>query len=321
MTTASNTSLVDIYNSMTAGVIPVAEGADVAASIRMLALEVLHAANVHVHYSIEDGFAYYIAVDSRSLASTPNFGTPLTAALPGHPEHRGDGGYYYSITPHAAAIVRRGTTLRLFVNFSEAVLDSIAAEGLERIEVTESSATPLQSQSWVARVLSNRIAATTSMACLCVCALSAVIFVGSSAVNGYLSGGSNGNQTRTVEQANKVIESASFVQPLSTQLNSIQRLSIATVRSGGWIEGYHFKRGAGEKFVLSMPSWVTQETVKTFGENVKTDAQPEGNLIWVSKKDDQNKGIKDKGPGQVPVMPLPPTVAAIAAAPSKAPTR
>lgn len=306
-------SLVDIYNNTVAGVVPLAEGADVVATIRMLAQEVLDASDVHMHYAVDDGYAYYIATNSRSLASTPKFATPLAAALPGHPDHQGDGAYYYPMMPHAVALVRRGTTLRLFVNFSEAVLDSIANEGLDRHEVTDSSAVPMQSQSWVARVLVNRVAATTSFACLGAIGLGALLFLGAAGVNGYMASGASGNTARTVEQANKLIEGTSFVQPLSGQLNSIQRLSLATVRAGGWIEGYQFRRDSGEKFVISLPGWVTQDVIKSFGEGVKTDAQPEGNLIWVSKKDSKNQGIKDRGPAPVPQMPVPPALAAAVA--------
>lgn len=300
-------NLVDIYNNMVAGSFPLGEGVDPAETVRMTAQEVLHAQDVHLRFSIEGDHVFYIACNSRSLASSPKFSTALAAALPGHVDHKGDGCYFLVLPPNnAATIVRRGNTFKLFSNFSETVLESCAAEDLPRFDVAESSAETLDSQTWVYRQLSNRISTLSSVASLAVTGVCLLILLGSNAASGYLSKAHEASAAETAGKANSLIETTSMVQPLLNQLNRIQSLGYASVSSGGWIDGYNYKKGSGERFVVSLPSWVTQEAVRAVGAGVKTEAQPGGNLIWVTKTDDLNVAVKGKGPGSIPSV-APPT--------------
>lgn len=301
---------VDIYNNMVAGAFPFAEGIDPAQSVRMLAQEVLHASDVHIRYAVEDSHVFYLACNSRSLASSPNFTTALAAGLPDHPQHRGDGCYTLTLPPnHAATVVRRGNTLKLFSNFAEAVLETCREEDLPQIELNDSAAEPLQSQSWVYRKMSNRVANITSFASLSVLGLCVLVILGSNAVSGYLSKSHAIDLADTASKANAIIETTPFTQPLAEQLNRVQSLSYAAVNAGGWIDGYHYKTNAGERYVVSLPSWVTQETVKNIGEGAKTEAQPGGNLIWVIKKDALGTAVKNRGPAPIANVPPPPSAA------------
>lgn len=310
---AMNTSVsVDIYSNMVAGSFPLGEGVDPVETVRMMAQEVLHAQDVHMRHSVEDGYVFYIACNSRSLASSPKFTTALAAGLPGHANHQGDGSYFLPLPPNnAACIVRRGNTLKLFANFSETVLESCAAEDLPRVDVTEASAESLDSQAWVYRKLSNRISGLTSMASLGVIGLSVLIVLGSNAGTGYMSKGRASDVAGTAEKANAIIESTDFVQPLAQTLNRVQSLAYASVAAGGWIDGYNYKNGQGERYVVSLPSWVTQEAVKSIGEGVKTEAQPGGNLIWVTKTDLKGNAVKAKGPAAVPTTTPPPAATGV----------
>ena len=311
--------LVDIYNNMVAGSFPLGEGVDPAETVRMIAQEVLHAQEVHARHSVEDGHVFYIACNSRSLASSPKFTTALAAALPGHISHKGDGCYFLPLPPNnAATAIRRGASLKLYANFAETVLESCAAEDLPRIDVTESDAEPLESRAWVYRQLSNRVATTTSFASLGVIALCIMVILGSNATSGYLSKAREANVADSSEAANAIIESTPMIQPLAAHLNRIQALSYAAVTSGGWIDGYNFKAGAGERYVVSLPSWVTQDAVKAVGEGVKTEAQPGGNLIWVTKNDDKGVAVKNRGPAQVATTQAPAAIATVASTQPKA---
>jgi hypothetical protein len=312
MDASQTTNLVDIYNNMVAGSFPHGEGVDAAGTVRMMAREVLHAQDVHSRFTIADGWVFYIACNSRSLASSPKFSTALAAALPGHADHQGDGCYFLPLPPNnAATIVRRGSSFKLFANFSETVLESCAAEDLPRIDVTEASAEQLESQTWVYRQMSNRIASMTSVASLSVIGLCVLIVLGSNATSGYLAKAHEASAAETADKANAIIASTPLVQPLTTQLNRVQSLAYAAVASGGWIDGYNFKRGSGERYVVSLPSWVTEEAVKAVGSGVRTEAQPGANLIWVIKNDDRNVAVKGKGPAPIATV-APPQAGAVA---------
>lgn len=320
MDAPNSSRLVDIYNNMVAGSFPLGEGVDAEETVRMIAQEVLHAQDVHSRFSVEDGYVFYIACNSRSLASSPKFTTALAAALPGHAEHKGDGCYFLPLPPgNAATAVRRGNSLKLFANFSETVLESCADEALPRIDVTESAAETLDSQVWVYRALSNRVSSITSMASLGVIGLAVLIVLASNATSGYMSKAREANVADSAGAANAIIEATPLVQPLAAQLNRVQSLATASVSSGGWIDGYNFKAGSGERFVVSLPSWVTQEAVKAIGEGVKTELQPGTNLIWVTKKDDKGVEVKSKGPAVIPNVAPPGIVVAAAAAAASQP--
>jgi hypothetical protein len=298
---------VEIYANTVAGAFPLGEGVDPLNTVRMLAQEVLHAQNVHVRFSVEDEHVFYIATNSRALSSAPNFRTALAAGLPGHEAHQGDACYYLPLPPNsAAALVRRGNTLKLFTNYAETVLDSCAAEGLERVDVLDAWAEPLESQRWAYRMLSNRIATMTSMASLGIAGLCIVVILVSKAVSGYTTRNLDINVAETVDKANSVLEATPMVQPISEQMSRIQTLSYAVVATGGWIDGYQYKKATGERFVITLPSWVTGEAIKFIGEGLTTEAQPSGtNLIWVIKKDSKRQSIKNVGPVSIATVPPP----------------
>lgn len=311
MSNRANDSLsqADIYNNMVAGCFPAAEGLDPSATVRMLAQEVLNAQHVHVLLSVNEGHVFYLACDSRALASSPGFVTRLAAGLPGHTNHQGDGCYFLALVPnHAAALVRRGNSLKLFSNFSETVMEACVAEELPHIDVSAAEPAAMHSRSWVQRELGTGVGHATAMSSLAVLGLCAVAVLVSSGVSGYLSKSVGVDLEDTAAKANAIIESASMTQPLATELNRVQSLTRAAVAAGGWIEGYHYKRGPGERYVVSLPSWVTADAVKSVGEGVTTEAQPGSNLIWVLKRDSAGQQVKNRGPAAMPTT-SPPTQA------------
>lgn len=319
MEVTQNSHLVDIYSNMVAGSFPLAEGVEPDQSIRMQAQEILHCQDVHFRLAIADGFVYYLAVNSRALASAPGFATPLAAGLPDHPNHKGDGCYYLPLPlNNAVAVVRRGNTLKLYSNMAETVLETCETEELPRHDLNESSAEPLQSQAWIHKNLSTKVANMASVASLAVSAVCVAVILISSGVSGYLSKSHASDLAETAEKANAIIQATPFIQPLAEHLNRIQTLAYASVRAGGWIDGYNYKPTSGERYVVSLPGWVTQEVVKTIGEGVKTEAQPSNNMIWVIKKDSLGVSVKDKGPAQIAVVPPAPSPAtgAVKAAPA-----
>ena len=71
---------------------------------------------VAVFCSVHSGQAWYLAVLASELAGNPETATPLTAALPGAPEHQGDGAYITDVEGGLqAVVVRAGDSISSFV--------------------------------------------------------------------------------------------------------------------------------------------------------------------------------------------------------------
>jgi hypothetical protein len=308
-TNASAQSLLEIYTHMVAGVLPLPEGVDPAQLVRTHAEEHLQCRSVHTYTAIEDGFVFYLACDSRALSSVSGFSTPLAAALPGHPNHQGEGAYHVQISPHhSAAIVRRARQLSLYANTTDVVQDTLEAlqdEHLPRHDASTSQHVELASETWIHRQLANRIGSLTAIASLSTIAVCAAIIVVSNGVSGYLSKSHANDLAETAEKANALIAATPMIQPLAEQLNKVQALSYAAVSAGGWIDGYQFAHASGERYVISLPSWVTQDAIKALGDGVRTEAQPSGDLIWVLKSDSSGQNVKNRGPAPIPTVPGP----------------
>jgi hypothetical protein len=299
--TLKTTHLIDIYSGMVAGSFPLGERVDPEHSVSLIAQDVLSTTVVHMLTSVEAGSVYYLAVPSKLLASAPEFATPLAAALPGHPDHKGDGAYVYSFLPHAAAVLRRGATLKLLVSFATEVREAIAAEDLPTIEVSEGSGQILRSESWLYRSLTTKAARITTMASLAVIAASGILFLGSNVVAGYLSAGQATRAQALATEANAVIENTQLTQPLAKQVQRLSAISAAVVTTGGWIDGYQYAKASGERFAISLPGWVTQDVIKELGDGVHTELQTSDNLVWAVKKDSTGQGIKGQGPAEITV--------------------
>jgi hypothetical protein len=317
--------LNEIYAGMVAGSFPVADGMDPLRTLRLLVQEVIDSTTIHFRFTVSEGTVFYLAVPSKLLASAPDFATPLAVALPNHPAHSGDAAYVLNLVGQSAAVIRRGKHFKLLTGYSDEVRDEVTNESLPIVEVDETQSVRLRSENWVYRTLTDKTARVTSFASLVAIGASLVIALGSSAVAGYHSRGKTSVTPESlVAEANAVIASARMSHPLAEQLQRVSAISAAVVRTGGWIDGYEYTKGGGETFTVSLPTWVTGDTIKDLGEGVVTELQAgTGNLIWARKANKDGSYVKGLGPAEIGTAPgaraadTPKAPPASAAAPNK----
>lgn len=289
-------SLVDIYTHMIGGSFPHGDTVDPARTVLLIAEDLLGTQQVHLTTAVGDGTVYYLAVPSKALASHAEFACPLAAALPGHPGHAGDGAYVHWMQSHAAAVLRRGTELNLLVGLAEEVMDAIKAAELVTIDVSQAPGEVLRAPSWHYRMLATRAANYTSTLSLAVLGLAGVTYLASQALIGYVSAGEATRAQTLATQANAAIEAAQLTQPLGKQVHRITALSTLVVKTGGWIDGYQVTNGSGERFVISLPSWVTADVIREMGDGVRTELQAADNLVWAIKADAAGNTVPGMGP-------------------------
>jgi hypothetical protein len=252
---------------------------------------------------------YYLAVPSRVLAAVPEFTTQLACALPGHPNHKGDGAYLLKVGAQAVAVIREGTRLELICSVSHEVLEAIEdrqkpGHELPTFNVESEQAERLVSRHFLQRTLADKTARLTSYVSLGVIAASLAASLVSVAITGYQRGTQRVTPESLVASANRVIESAQLSQPLAEQMAHIDAISAQVVKTGGWIDGYHYTEADGEAFTVSLPTWVTGDTIKAMGDQVHTELQKAGsNLIWVRQADSKGHFIADIGPEPLPGAP------------------
>lgn len=310
-------SLYRVYESMVAGVLPLATGGVAEKQISYRVQGILGTPRIHYCQSVVDDQIYYLAVPSGVLASYPNFVTPLAAALPGGSADEGDGAYLLPLDQYAAVLIREKGVIRLMASYAEEVRSAINSYGLPVIDLESVGGEALSSDAHYYQVLSSKISHYVGVASMGVIAAAMLVLVGSKAVAGYYSANAEVSARTLAGEVDAAIGAASLSSPVLTQFERITKLSNAVVQAGGWIEGYEFSAKDGERFVLSMPDWVSGEVIKQMGSDVKTMVSDAPGLIWVIKNDRAGKAVEGKGPAPILDVPGGNRPAAAASAASK----
>ncbi len=301
------------YASMIAGAIPLHSG-DVDKSVFMIAQDVLGTGKLHLLVTTDaaSATAYYFAAPSAAFTSIPTFSTPLAAALPTHPQHRGDGIYFLQDVNLSVAVEKNRDQLRLVANSTDAMAEWLAERPEMPIyRVDGFDAWAMESIPGAYRRLADGISLRTAKVSSVVAAIALALYgvasVGISVLN---SSADTSNQTH-MKAINDAVTKIDFVSPLAQQMARLQRVSALVVRGGGWIEEYELKSG-NERFVLMMPAWITKDYVDALGPKVEADQAADENLVRLS--------LASPLPGTTPVKrpllakPIPLTAANLAAA-------
>lgn len=282
------------YASMIAGAIPMHAG-DIDKTVFMLAQDVLDTANMHLLIVTDsaEAMVYYLAAPSTAFTSTPVFETPLAAALPTHPQHRGDGIYFLHSVNLSVAIEKSRDSIRLIANSTEVMTEwledqqDIPTYAVDGCESWTMEAIPAAYRR-IADGISLRAAKYSSI----VAGASLLVYVVASiGVSVFTARADKSNETH-MHEVNEAVGKIDFVSPLSQQVARVQRVSSLVVRAGGWIDEYDFKNG-DEKFVLMMPAWITRDYIEGLGPRVEADQATDENLIRVS--------LRSSLPGTSPV--------------------
>ncbi|MCX7051077.1 MAG: hypothetical protein NTV91_04420, partial [Proteobacteria bacterium] len=129
-TVFAHDSFEEVFGSMIAGALPLA-GVNAEAAVALVSRDILGTEDVHT-VSVREPVLkriLYFAVPSKVLTSVPDAALPLTAALPGHPGHRGPGAYVLTQGSRSAAAIFTGTQLRLLFNDRDLIAEAIAEQG------------------------------------------------------------------------------------------------------------------------------------------------------------------------------------------------
>lgn len=278
-----------LYGDFIAGSLPLSKEnpSDV---IALVAGTSLHTNRIHQIHTIDNNQIFYLAIPSMSLASSPDFKTPLAAALPGHAEHKGDGAYIVYIEENAAAVIRSGISLRYLFNTAEAVEAACESADIPVYNVTDSD------QSWP-------MISAASMAYLASRSLNALVlkwaiswgfvcFIFYTVLTAYSAVVEGGNPVvRDQQKIEDVLNSAAMQQPVAQAASRIHAISSVAIKAGGWIDYYTLESGK-EEYLVWLPSWTSREHIEAFS-GASTEYNKTKNLIMVHKGPIKNKKTED----------------------------
>jgi hypothetical protein len=300
----------EVFGQMVAGSLPLA-GADPMASVALVIRDLLGTDAVHAVVAADTRArrVHYFAVPSRVLHSTADLSLPLTAAIPGHPSHEGDGAYVMHSAPVSAAAIVRGGELKLIVNEATLVEAVVSESGLPAFDVSDLQTgwRMISRRAEVQRV-ADRASTLVARGAGALAAVAAAGYVGFSAAASWLAAGSNAEVSPLQQEAvmREALRRVDLTSPLTVQLGRIQSISAVAVRAGGWIDLYQLDKGV-EHYRIVLPEWVTRDYLSSLDPDVRADRNGDGTIQVI-------KGTpgRDSKPGSSPVPPAQPLVPASA---------
>ncbi|MEB0135315.1 hypothetical protein QN362_08215 [Actimicrobium sp. CCC2.4] len=272
------------YAGMIAGAIPLHSG-DIDKSVFMVAQDVLGTARMHLLVAVDrdNATVFYFAAPSSAFTSIPAFSTPLAAALPGHPQHRGDGIYFLPDVSLSVAVEKTRDHIRLIANTPEVMADWLAGQTESAVyPVEDDEAWTMESIPAAYRRIADGISLSASRYCVVVAAIALLVYVGAAIGISVLNASADKSSQAHMKAINNAVTRIDFVSPLSQQLARMQKVSALVVRAGGWIDEYRVKDG-NEKFILMMPAWITRDYVDALGPSVVADQTSDDNLIRIAQ--------------------------------------
>ena len=283
MALLSPASFDSAYTSMIAGAILLHDG-DIDKTVFMMAADVLGTAKMYLMVDVDRASTtvYYFAAPSAAFASIPAFATPLAAALPSHPQHRGDGIYFLQDANLSVAVEKARDHIRLVANSTEVMAEWLAERAeLPLHRVDDVDAWPMESMPAAYRRIADGISLRTAKYSAVLAALALLIYIAASIGISVRSAVADESGRAHMRAINNAVARIDFISPLSEQIARMQRVSALVVRAGGWIEEYEFRKGT-EKFVLMMPAWITRDYIDALGPKIEADQSADENLVRIS---------------------------------------
>lgn len=266
--------LQPLLGDMIAGSLPMA-GTTALGAVALVFEEVLGTQDVHAVIAADDKQrrVHYFAVPSRVVKGMSDLRLPLTAALPGHPAHAGEGAYVLRIDGSAAVAFMVGGELRLVYNTTPLIDALVKESGLKAYDVTAvAQGDALESRRVALRRLSDRVSilVTRWAGALCITAVAA--YVGLAAAAGWLGGQaeSAGTPQQRELQLRLALDAVQLSSPLGQRLARLQQITAVAVRAGGWIDAYQYAKDT-EHFRLLLPEWVSRDYQQGLDPDVRAD--------------------------------------------------
>ncbi len=276
--------LAEVLPELLAGSLPLADSGDPLASVALVVRDLLGTDSLHLVVTADRAArrVHYFAVRSASLHSTTSLALPLTAALPGHPAHQGDGVYLLHTGELTAAAIYQGSQLRLIVN-EPALMDAVVMDtGLPAYDVGSlTNGWPLLSRKGQLQQVTDRASLLAVRWGGAVAVLAGVAYLAMSGLASWY--GAQVPVAREDQQATmlrKVLDEVQFATPLSETVARLQTVAATVVRAGGWIDTYQVERGS-EHFRIHLPEWVTRDYLTTLGSTARADLNGDGTVLVV----------------------------------------
>jgi hypothetical protein len=218
----------------------------------------------------------YFAVPSKVLTSVPDAALPLTAALPGHPAHRGPGAYLLTHDNRSVAALFTGTQLRLLFNDRDLIAEAIAEQGLAEFDVSEvKNGYPLTSAyAALQQRVDNTSERVTRIAGV-LTLISGAVMLGGQFMTGYFQSKLDTISDNKELALQRFTSDLALTSRLVEQIAMVQAVASNTVRTGGWIERYRLE-GSKEAYEVMVPEWVTRDIVQSFGTEARAELAGDG---------------------------------------------
>jgi hypothetical protein len=273
-----------IYGAMFAGRIA-DHTDDVYQSIVYVAGDILRSDKVHIGVYKSEGAAFYFAAPSEMFSSTIDFATPLVAAVPGHPDHKGDGAYLLTQGNRTVAVICVGQQFDLVFNSTDSINEMLTDMGLNAYDVDDVVSQPLLVESSRGRLrhFGDKFSKNIIKVSAILSAVSFSVAILASLADAAFTVSLKNESEKNANEMNSLVTKIEYTSPLSNQLGNLNRLSATVVRAGGWINEYQLK-GDVERFAVTLPEWVTQDYIAALGPSAIADHDTVNNVIKVVKK-------------------------------------
>lgn len=239
-----STHSFDLYSSMIAGSVP-AHAGDVEQSVAYTAADALGTSALHYFFWHAKGEprAFYFAVPSKNLASNPDARTPLVAAIPGAPGHRGEGAYVVTQDGLSAAALYIDGSLSLITNTRDVIDRHLMEIGVPVFELDGEGGGELVSARSRGRRAAEKFGAAASKVSVFFIGVSLFCTAALMGTTGYLTGRVEDGYLKRSQAIAKATEDLNFVSPLSQQVHKLHTLAAIALESNGWIEKFDFSNG------------------------------------------------------------------------------
>lgn len=299
----AHNSFEDVFGSMIAGALPLA-GVNAEAAVALVSRDILGTEDVHT-VSVREPVLkriLYFAVPSKALTSVPDAALPLTAALPGHPAHRGPGAYLLTHDNRSVAALFTGTQPRLLFNDRDLIAEAIAEQGLQVFDVgAVKNGYPLTSAyAALQQRVDNTSERVTRIAGILTLIAGAII-LGAQFATGYYQSKLDTISDRKELALQRFTSDLTLTSRLTEQIAMVQVVASNTVRTGGWIERYRLE-GSKEAYEVMVPEWVTRDIVQAFGAEARAELAGDG-MVRVRRGQITGTGERTTVSDATPVLP------------------
>lgn len=280
--TGNVTSL--IYDQMIAGRFP-STAMDAERAVFYMATAALDTEAVQVVWSFKDGFVSYLAIPAK-LAASGVVTTQMACALPGMPEHKGNGIYRLDLSVTVAVVVCTDDRLDYLYHDSDAIDGYLEQyKGLPVVDVGPAPHVELSPAVVGARREMRRTLARLARTNMLAASAAAVLFTFAMVGVSFMNRSSGVNTSNVRNELVRTVDELVLQNKLADQMEELMRVSATATRAGGWIKDYRLMKDGKAAFVVVLPEWVTHDYVESLGKGVIGDIDRSKGVVEFKKGD------------------------------------